>query len=525
MECNQQRSSSSSDTSDNKTKILLKFKIPKNSSSSAVDEQSGGSADNINNYKRVGLECNKEFESGQALGGHMRIHAQPVKKNSMSADFSVCCSLCGKEFPSMKSLFGHIKCHPERDWRPPPCPSNSSSNFSEEDDMVFDCTEIMPKWPVKGIKRRMDVEDEDDNDDDEEEMRLRDCVSGLMLLKHITDGSDSSGLSTQHHVNGGDQHQEEVTNNAEEEFDDLRLVGNGNFDEQVDDFVPIPVPFMIDESSDHVMEDFIATVGQEGNVAADHVVESHRVEVESHGINTELVLGSVGYQRHFDGINDKDNHGGKFVMGNSKNNKDNKMMGLYQDSPSGVGSSVQVVGASTSTDKYKCSTCDKTFSTHQALGGHRSSHNKFKVTIINGDSSTKKSVSAFAPPVQSHQKQLNTRHDQFYRVPMSDCATKRKIIDEVGGSSKADDISSSVHKCSVCNKIFASGQALGGHKRSHWTAPAADAQTEAQPQPQLELQLAVRSSGEEASTEAGGKRIRLMGFDLHVPASMVDNAA
>ncbi|KAK1362438.1 hypothetical protein POM88_046912 [Heracleum sosnowskyi] len=417
-------------------------------------------------------------------------------ENSMSADFSVCCSLCGKEFPSMKSLFAHIKCHPERDWRPPPCPSNSSSNLSEEDDMVFHSTEIMPQWPV--------IEDEDDNDD-EEEMRLRNCVSGLMLLKHITDGSDSSGLSTQHHVNGGDQHHEEVTNNKEEEFDDLRLVGNGNF-------VPIPVPVMIDESSDHVMQDFIGTVGQEGNVAAAHhgVEISHRhVEVESHGINTELVLGSVGDQRlHFDGINDKeDNHGGKFVMGNSKNNKMMKMkMGLYQDRPSGtVGSSVQVPGASTSTDKYKCSTCDKTFSTHQALGGHRSSHNKFKVTIINGDSCTKKSVSAFAPPVQ-----------------IVDCATKRKSIDEIGGSSKAVDISSSVHhQCSVCNKIFASGQALGGHKRSHWTAPAA----EAQPEPQLELQLAVRSSGEEAGTQAGGKRIRLMGFDLNVPASMVDNAA
>ncbi|GER54735.1 tapetum-specific zinc finger protein 1 [Striga asiatica] len=36
-----------------------------------------------------------------------------------------------------------------------------------------------------------------------------------------------------------------------------------------------------------------------------------------------------------------------------------------------------------SADKYACSMCSKVFPTHQALGGHKSSHNKFKISIVN----------------------------------------------------------------------------------------------------------------------------------------------
>lgn len=35
------------------------------------------------------------------------------------------------------------------------------------------------------------------------------------------------------------------------------------------------------------------------------------------------------------------------------------------------------------TTSFKCSECERFFSTHQALGGHRSSHNKFKMSVVN----------------------------------------------------------------------------------------------------------------------------------------------
>ncbi|KAL2523836.1 Tapetum-specific zinc finger protein 1 [Abeliophyllum distichum] len=39
--------------------------------------------------------------------------------------------------------------------------------------------------------------------------------------------------------------------------------------------------------------------------------------------------------------------------------------------------------AAVTPDKYICSTCNKSFPTPQALGGHRSSHTKFKVRVYN----------------------------------------------------------------------------------------------------------------------------------------------
>ncbi|XP_058069884.1 zinc finger protein ZAT10-like [Magnolia sinica] len=78
---------------------------------------------------------------------------------------------------------------------------------------------------------------------------------------------------------------------------------------------------------------------------------------------------------------------------------------------------------------YKCSVCNKAFASYQALGGHKASHRK--VAIAGDDSG---STTAAAGTV----------------------------------SSSSGVISGRAHECSVCHKTFASGQALGGHKRCHY---------------------------------------------------------
>ncbi|OIW19031.1 hypothetical protein TanjilG_10592 [Lupinus angustifolius] len=75
--------------------------------------------------------------------------------------------------------------------------------------------------------------------------------------------------------------------------------------------------------------------------------------------------------------------------------------------------------------KYKCETCNKVFRSYQALGGHRASHKKIK-TILEEQ-----------PKSEHH---INTSN--------------------INGAKK-------IHECPVCFRIFASGQALGGHKRTH----------------------------------------------------------
>ncbi|WCJ35539.1 Zinc finger protein ZAT10 [Euphorbia peplus] len=79
---------------------------------------------------------------------------------------------------------------------------------------------------------------------------------------------------------------------------------------------------------------------------------------------------------------------------------------------------------------YKCSVCDKGFSSYQALGGHKASHRKSA-----GD-------------------------DQSTSTTTTSATT--------GGVSTGR-----VHECSICHKCFPTGQALGGHKRCHYDGGAA----------------------------------------------------
>ncbi|GKV12861.1 hypothetical protein SLEP1_g23951 [Rubroshorea leprosula] len=80
--------------------------------------------------------------------------------------------------------------------------------------------------------------------------------------------------------------------------------------------------------------------------------------------------------------------------------------------------------------KYKCETCNRVFKSYQALGGHRASHKKIK--LLN--------------PSPAREPEMDPEN--------------------VGTSSVADK---KIHECPVCFRVFSSGQALGGHKRSHVT--------------------------------------------------------
>ncbi|MFX6532755.1 C2H2-type zinc finger protein, partial [Acinetobacter baumannii] len=83
-------------------------------------------------------------------------------------------------------------------------------------------------------------------------------------------------------------------------------------------------------------------------------------------------------------------------------------------------------GAVPKENSHTCGVCNKTFSSHQALGGHKASHRaKPQNGVVDHESKTGNYVSA-----------LNPR--------------------------------GKLHECSICHKSFATGQALGGHKRKHY---------------------------------------------------------
>ncbi|KAJ3680832.1 hypothetical protein LUZ60_015321 [Juncus effusus] len=72
----------------------------------------------------------------------------------------------------------------------------------------------------------------------------------------------------------------------------------------------------------------------------------------------------------------------------------------------------------TSDGEFQCKTCDRSFPTFQALGGHRTGHKRKKIQTDN----------------------------------QSDTDTDQK---------------KTVHQCNVCGLNFQTGQALGGHMRRH----------------------------------------------------------
>ncbi|GMI66938.1 hypothetical protein HRI_000363100 [Hibiscus trionum] len=99
---------------------------------------------------------------------------------------------------------------------------------------------------------------------------------------------------------------------------------------------------------------------------------------------------------------------------------------------------------------FECKACKKVFNSHQALGGHRASHKKVKgcfAARLDNDHNGKDDGLA------------DEDRDEFF-------LTKPTFrVDTLASTSKKK---SKVHECSICHRVFSSGQALGGHKRCHW---------------------------------------------------------
>ena len=88
---------------------------------------------------------------------------------------------------------------------------------------------------------------------------------------------------------------------------------------------------------------------------------------------------------------------------------------------------------------YKCTVCGKSFSSYQALGGHKTSHRK-PASNVN---------------VPINQEPSNNSHSN---------SNGGSVVINGNGVSQ----SGKIHTCSICFKSFSSGQALGGHKRCHY---------------------------------------------------------
>ncbi|KAL7617248.1 zinc finger protein ZAT5 [Lactuca sativa] len=139
---------------------------------------------------------------------------------------------------------------------------------------------------------------------------------------------------------------------------------------------------------------------------------------------------------------------------------------------------------------YECKTCNRGFSSFQALGGHRASHKK--------------------PPKPCLEDKIrpNNMVNQVVDVHHSSTTLSLKIGSSQqtqcnrSGSTKA----SKVHECSICGAEFASGQALGGHMRRHRSMP-----------------MATSTCGNSGGCQDSKKPKTLLSLDLNLPAPIEDD--
>ncbi|XP_021729813.1 zinc finger protein ZAT5-like [Chenopodium quinoa] len=143
---------------------------------------------------------------------------------------------------------------------------------------------------------------------------------------------------------------------------------------------------------------------------------------------------------------------------------------------------------------YECKTCGKTFSSFQALGGHRASHKKPKnkdedysnksrannifSSIItssnnnnrnnnNNNNSNLLLSSDDEPPFKAARHNNNNNNNNVTSSTSLSLQLTNRALYNDGITSNHSNSKGRVHECSICGAEFSSGQALGGHMRRH----------------------------------------------------------
>ncbi|XP_071721359.1 zinc finger protein ZAT5-like [Rutidosis leptorrhynchoides] len=138
---------------------------------------------------------------------------------------------------------------------------------------------------------------------------------------------------------------------------------------------------------------------------------------------------------------------------------------------------------------YECKTCNRGFSSFQALGGHRASHRKpskanleekVRPNMVKQDIDVHHSSTTLSLQIGSnHFTQCNP--SSSVKVPK-------------------------VHECSICGAEFGSGQALGGHMRRHRSMP-----------------IATTNCDDLIGCQESKKPKTLLSLDLNLPAPIEDD--
>ncbi|TKY51746.1 Zinc finger protein ZAT5 [Spatholobus suberectus] len=143
---------------------------------------------------------------------------------------------------------------------------------------------------------------------------------------------------------------------------------------------------------------------------------------------------------------------------------------------------------------YECKTCNRTFPSFQALGGHRASHKKPKAMMAIGQ--------------EKKQQLLLSSDEEEFQLKTNKSPFSLQLNNTKGNLYPTNNNKSKVHECSICGAEFTSGQALGGHMRRH-RAPVGTTPT---------LSFTPLALGPEEDHSRKKRNVLNLDLDLNLPA-------
>lgn len=391
-----------------------------------------------------------------------------VDSNSPTLHHDLLCKECGKGFSSLKALCGHMASHSEKD-------KMIKLGFEDEDDEEEDV------YFNNDVKQKLIMDSESDT---ETSAPSRPRRSKTMDYKTIGVYSSSFDLPNgSSSVSGIEQEQEEVAiclmmlsrdcsahkkaglnsfadssdNNsvvleAKSSSIDMRItVKNGvNFVSNRSDFVqmkkpPVDEVDVSDNSDSGYFRNGPKKVESDASVDGFIRTGKSRVEYES---------GFVGknYNKRTEiGIKVED-YGPRKKFESRKRTKNES-----SSSPEMLDSNNNIPQKRT---KFECLTCNKVFNSHRSLWGHTASHSRINMNMNiyceSTNESGENSIETDSSPVPVPNTKTISSSNGNGKSPMN--VEKRST----------ETKKTKGHECPFCFRVFKSGQALGGHKRSHF---------------------------------------------------------
>ncbi|KAL2906693.1 Zinc finger protein ZAT9 [Bienertia sinuspersici] len=350
------------------------------------------------------------------------------------------CKQCGKGFQSLKALCGHMSSHSDNN------NNNKERNFKEEDDY---------SWSSYDDDDDSYSDNNNNNNVISNSNSKRQTRSSLTRYRSLT-GVDS--LSPNGNGGGSSSNHSEIDHEQEEVAMCLMMLSRDSYSSA--NYKPC-FNFTAESSDNNsvILEGGSSSnyVGIASNKRKDFclIKDNNKKKIKKGNVNHEMDNSDSGYFENGAKELESDDSVESFNYENSDSRKSRvREMGNFRfDSPeSDENSSKKMMKQdynkncyfnsknvnhppSKKGSKYECDVCKKTFKTHQALGGHIISHKKNN----NGENSL-----------------LETKISAKKVV----IATNTKIMPSKSKKGKG-------HICPYCPKVFKSGQALGGHKRSH----------------------------------------------------------